>query len=126
MGMTIAQVSELTGLSPDRLLGGPEWQAWQRLEAGDDEDMVAAYHPTLIRKHVAMLARTLRGEKVNRYHPTSMKDEGFQLVALGLTLRQTAAELSLRYGVEVKWNTVGSWVSRARNKQAKVNNVSSI
>lgn len=126
MGMTIAKISELTGLSPDRLLGGTEWRAWQRLEAGQDEDTVAADHPTLIRKDVARLARTLRGEKVNRYHPASMKDEGFELVALGLTLRQTADELSLRYGIEVKCNTVGSWMSRARNKQEKVTNVSAI
>jgi hypothetical protein len=125
-GMTIAQISELTGLSPDRLLGGPEWQAWQQLANGCPVEQVEKDYATIGVRTVQRFARTLAGNKISRIHPKTMHDEAFDLVAQGWTLRQVADELSTRYGVEVKRNTVGSWTSRLRNKQAKVNNVPSV
>ena len=116
MGVTVDELSQLTGLTPQQLFGGPEWSVWQQLVAGDDVEVVAANHSTVDHKTVVRFARMLRGETVARYHPASMKKEGFELLASGLSLREAAKELSARYGVEVKWNTIGSWVSRARRK----------
>jgi hypothetical protein len=116
MGVTIEEMCELTGLTPEQLFGGTEWSAWQQLKAGETVERVTANHPTLEHKVVDRFARMLRGEAVVRYHPASVRAEGLQLVASGMTLREVGVELSARYGVEVKPNTVGSWVSRARRK----------
>lgn len=116
LGMTFAKISELTGLSPDRLLGGPEWQAWQQLEQGCLPEQVVADNPTVGFRAVQRFARILAGKTVSRIHPKAMHDEAFNLVAQGWTLREVADELSTRYGIEVKRNTVGSWTSRRRAK----------
>jgi hypothetical protein len=116
IGLTLEQISDVTGFTGDQLLGVEMHKAYQQLLAGRSASEAHAAAPSTTLSEVRRFAKVLAGEPVKRVYPKSMHTEAFELLASGLNLRQTAEALNERHGTSLTRLTVGTWVSRNRKK----------